>query len=539
MTDHTTTPKLKHFRQILFWPLQLKVPDARKAQVSEDGFASVIKSVLTKNSAWEAQDDLYRRGMNAEPTTRYAEFVYFHPFIRRFLYGEPNSADKERALHLCQRNDVKKLQMVLRYGEQFELDVDRIHLYLFDIEVTILVMEISSTQLAEAELRVIENLVDQLRRAYPPYWDGGGAGHSPQKVILLDKNNHPIATGDYNRQPDYLEIVETHKTSPVADHWRFLLEPLKPYTRRPDNDICYQQIEYEQIEDERIPLMAFFAFDKPALLTKGDFMRLAFADDGGDSHTFPYSTSFAETFEAEYAYDRFWEAPNDLNKIPGHNWMNTRYFCCGYAFTMIGEHNESFFTDIKGGALAHFRHHYFQMGLIAHFHKAALLMLWDELAQAVAKFSKDKHSRQAFREDVSDILERLLHFTHRYWFTEISNQIQAKELFNLWSQHLGSRELFERIMKEAQDAHQYLEMDAQQRQTDTTIRLTVIATIGLGMALVLGVFGGGLHKLWGDGTPSLWDVLLVFSFIFALIGILLSFSKKVSRFFEYLTEKKY
>jgi hypothetical protein len=520
-TDNKTPPKLQHFRQTLFWPLRLRFPETDKAEITEkNNFATIIKKRLTH--PWEPVDDLYRRGMDSDKLTRYAEFVYFHPFIRRFLYGDPENGN---ALHIYQRTDVKTVQITLRKGQEFTCNVDRIHLYLFDLNVTLLVMEISSTDLTE--LKDVENLLDQFRHAYPPYWDQNGAGHSPQTVTLFDENQQPLANSEYKNQESYLNFVEKHKAIPVAHHWESLLKPFVQY--KPDEPS--KLISYEQIEDERIPHMAFLAFDKPTLLTKGDFMRLAFADEEGSSNTFPYSTSFSKHFESKYCYDRFWESSEDLKTNPKHNWMTTRYLCCGYAFTMIGEDNPKFFTNEKEGALSHFRHHYFQIGLIAHFHKAALLMLWDELAQAVAN---SQTQPKKFREDVDKILRKLLQFTHRYWFTEVSNQVQAKELFDMWSNHLGSRELFDRVMKEAQDAHQYLDMREQKEQTDTTTRLTVVATIGLVFVLTLTFFSTHL----GQTFEGIWIPIIFITFGIG-IWLTLSCSETLSRIFDKIAKKRF
>jgi hypothetical protein len=483
MTTNVSNPtEVKLFHQILFWPLRLI--SSHEKDSSRENFANTLQGQLT-GSPWQKHEDLYDRGTASDEITRYAEFVYFHPFIRQFLYGRKGE-NHDSVLQLFKRTDVKGVKVVLhdRNGQSIpplQLQIERVHLYTFDIKVAILVMEVSSpTSLFLAD---VQDFLDQFRRVYPPYWDNDyQAGHSPKTVTLLGENNQTtLVDGVYNERAKFLKFAEEHQESPVAEHWEYLLKPFAPYqsSQLKSDKICYQQIE-----DERIPYMAYLAFEDPCSLTRGDMMRLAFADDHGSSGTLPYSSSFSQNFERDYCYNRYWET--DPNYQDKHDWMNTRYLCCGYAFTIIGE-NAGMFTDGKTGILSHFRHHYFQMGLIAHFHKAALLMLWEDLAEAVAKFSKDSQSRQQFREEVREILERLLHFTHRYWFTEVSNQVQAKELFDWWSKHLGSRELFDRVMKEAQDAHQYLDMEEQRSQTETTTRLTVVATVGLVVGLTLTV----------------------------------------------------
>jgi len=512
--------EVKLFHQILFWPLRLIPPDGK----GQDDFA---KTQLN-GSPWHKHDDLYDRGTATDEITRYAEFVYFHPFIRQFLYGQ-SGINHDSVLQLFKRTDVKEVEVVLRNDETLRFKVERLHLYAFDIKVAILVMEISS--LKPLYLAEVQDFLDQFRRVYPPYWDNDyQAGHSPKTVTLWGENQQqPLVTGVYDESGEFLAFVRNHKESPVAEHWKYLLKPFVPYQPPSKSDkICYQQIE-----DERIPYMAYLAFDDPQSLTDGDMMRLAFADGAGSSETLPYATSFFpdSEFKHNYCYDRYWETHLDYHDK--HGWMNTRYLCCGYAFTMIGKDEPYFFSDGKTGALSHFRHHYFQMGLIAHFHKAALLMLWEDLAEAVAKFSKDSQSRQQFRDEVHDILERLLQFTHRYWFTEVSNQVQAKELFDWWSEHLGSRKLFDRVMNEAKEAHQFLEMEAQKSQTEMTTRLTVVATVGLVVGLALGLLGiNNPSDLLGFGCAGV-GISFVVLIIFLAGGVLtLRFSKTLSRWID-------
>lgn len=530
----TNSAQLKQFHQILLWPLRLIVPEKK-------GQDAVIQELTKKN--WT----------ETTISKNYAEQVYFHPFIRQFLYGD---ADTPANIKVCERHDIHTIKVILvchRRNEEKNdefilinksvcLTVERVQMYLFEeVNIAILAMEVSSKRIEC--IQDIEDFLDQFRRAYPPYWNKGIAGHSPKSVEFFSKDNQSLVVSNFEQVDHFQQDVVEKKNFPVATHWEYLLQPLVRYTGKNENS---NKIRYQQIEDERIPYMAHLAFDCPLLLTRGDFIRLALADGAGNSDTFPYAEPFLKDFEQRYCYDRFWEEK-------ANSWLNTRYTCCGYAFTMIGEYymgvnkktNDSepgFFIHEETGGLSHFRRHYFMMGLIAHFHKAALLVLWDKLAKAVAKFTKKEASRREFKKEVHDILEELLHFTHRYWFTELSNQVQPKELFDWWSHHLGTRELFDRVMKEAQDAHQFLEMEEQKQQTDITIRLTVVATIGLAIGLVLGFFGGNYNiKEKYEHLSSLfcflpnweWTLILTgFSFIFMMI--VLFFSTPIARFMGWI-----
>jgi len=534
--------EVKLFRQILFWPLRL-IPSQDKDPSRED-FAKTLQGQLT-GSPWQKHEDLYDRGTASDEITRYAEFVYFHPFIRQFLYGRKGE-NHDSVLQLFRRDDVKQVEVVLRNDETYQFKVERLHLYAFDIKVAILVMEISS--LKPLYLVEVQDFLDQFRRVYPPYWNSNHqAGNSPKTVTLWGGNQQPLATSVYDESDELLAFVRNHKESPIVKHWRFLLEPLCLDSPDEDNK---NKICFRQIEDDRIPYMAYLAFesDPRSSLSYGDMMRLTFVEGSGHSDTLPYSSQFAEYFERNYCYDPYWDTnpeyyqkDQEQNK---HGGMSTRYLCCGYAFTMIGKDDPSFFSNDKAGLLAHFRHHYFQIGLIANLNKATLLVQWEDLTKAVADFSGSSQPRQVSQEKISEVLKNLLRLTHRYWFTELSNQMQAKQLFDWWSEHLGNRKLFDQVMKEAQDAYQYLEMaeqrhqtKVQQHQTEMTVRLTVLATIGLVVGLTLSLLGmNNPSDLWGFGRAGV-GISFVVLIIFLAGGVLtLRFSKTLSRWIDKLAK---
>ena len=92
---------------------------------------------------------------------------------------------------------------------------------------------------------------------------------------------------------------------------------------------------------------------------------------------------------------------------------------------------------------------HFLLFLVAHFHKAALHMFSDRLIAAVSRLDiGDTEANRVFRRDIRSALENFLRFEHRYWFHEISNQAQARELFQLARQHLDLDVLYREIREE-------------------------------------------------------------------------------------------
>ena len=203
-----------------------------------------------------------------------------------------------------------------------------------------------------------------------------------------------------------------------------------------------------------------------------------FLDSPGKQGTLPYASDFLEKYIDDYCYDRFWD-----EKVPEHVW-NTRYLCCGYGFTAIGEYENkdgslSFFMN---QILSHFRNHYFQMGLLAHFHRASLLVFSNLLAQAASFIRK---SQKKFRKKIHRIHQDLVRFTHRYWFTEISNQIQPTEMFSWWSYHLKTDALYKRVMRQANESSQLLNMERQNKINESSHNLNIIAVFGVTLSIAI------------------------------------------------------
>ena len=134
---------------------------------------------------------------------------------------------------------------------------------------------------------------------------------------------------------------------------------------------------------------------------------------------------------------------------------------------MVGEHHNPFFSGRETGALGQFRHQYFLLFLIAHFSKATLLSISDELAVAMNRLSVgDTESVKEFKRTIRQSMEVFLRFTHRYWFHNVSNQEQARFLFRRLREQLRNDELYDEVRTEVMDMSNYLDTDSVRRQAN-------------------------------------------------------------------------
>jgi hypothetical protein len=213
---------------------------------------------------------------------------------------------------------------------------------------------------------------------------------------------------------------------------------------------------------------------------------------------------------------------------------------CGHAFVMVGEATDPFFVDPDAGLLGQFRHQYFLLFLIPHLHKAALLMLSDRMVHALNRLNiHDAESVKRFKRIIRQLLEIFLRFTHRYWFHEVSDQPQAKELYRMTSSYLGADRLYDEIRNEIEDMSNYLESDTLRRQANTVVRLTVVTAFGLIGTVATGFLGMNLLAL-ADATMlekiGYFMIVLIPTTVLTFYTIVKS--KRLSDFLEALSDER-
>ncbi len=522
------SPLVRQFRQILIWPLQL-MPIVENEQIQEPW------EILERSTGhpWREVLDEFECAPEEFQPRHYSEFVAFLPYVRRFLYGEGRgrggSPGAESPIRVFRRRDVARVRMVFPdpHPDPLEFEIAHVDLYFFyDLDIAILAVEVHGTDLP---LDRVQDVMFRFGRAYPTYWtDGGRGGHCLARAEWLDADGNVLAASDYGEREKYLSFVGARRAPRFADHWTFLLRPLVPHHAGEPGLVRYRQIEYS-----RMPLCAYLAMDDARSLTRADFIRLGLVTRPGDSDTLPYSARYVRDFEDRYCHDQFWN--EEAGGPPG-----TRFVTSGHAFVMAGDAGDPFFVDRESGMLGQFRHQYFLLFLIPHIHKATLLMLSDRTVDALNRLDiHDADSVRRFKRKIRQLLEIFLRFTHRYWFHEVSDQPQAKELYRMTSGFLGNDELYTEIHGEIWDMSAYLEADTLRRQANTVVRLTVVTTFGLIGTVVTGFLGMNLFALADASLAEkvAWFVAVILP-VAGLTFYTIVKSKRLSDFLEALSDER-
>jgi hypothetical protein len=207
---------------------------------------------------------------------------------------------------------------------------------------------------------------------------------------------------------------------------------------------------------------------------------------------------------------------------------------------MVGRQGDPFFCGPETGVLGQFRHQYLLLFLIAHFHRAALLSMSDQLAVAMNRLEiGDTDSVKLFKRSIRQAMEIFLRFTHRYWYHEVSNQDFARGIFEKLRTHLGTEVLYDEVRNEMLDMNGYLDSDALRRQANTVLRLTVVTIVAMIGTIATGFIGMNIIAAADEPFAvryGFFSFVLVTTTLFTLVTI--AKSKRLADFLDALSDER-
>jgi hypothetical protein len=521
-----------HLRQVLVWPLRL-IPTAPDDSEERRAPWRALRA-LGDATPWREHHDEFDGSADGFHERHYNEFVSFLPYVQRFLYGEGRSArggDDSSArspMRVFRRRDIARVR-VRPQAEDLPVTLEVVHVdlyFFYGVDIVLLNVEVAADELP---LALAEELMYRFGRAYPAGWYADGRPqHTLAQCEWLDAQGRVLAASDTRERDAFLAHVAEHRAPRIAAHWEFVLAPLVNHHSAREGALRFRQIEYY-----RMPTMAYVAVDEPAALTRGDFIRLGLVTGaGGRDRLLPYADEHLADFERRYCYDRFWSE--------GGAAPRTRYLASGPSLVVVGDARNAFYRCGERGVLAQFRHQHFLLFLIAHFQKATLLMVSDQLAEALMAMDlRDPESIKRFKRRIRIAFVAFLSFTHRYWFHELSEQTLVKGLWKMCREHLEIEPLYAEVKERIDDMNGYLDADALRRQANTVVRLTVVTIFGLIGTVTTGFLG---MNLFSESDAPWATKTLVFLIVFlptiALTMYTMVKSKRLSDFLDVVSDER-
>ena len=269
---------VEQFEVKLIWPVF--VQPVRKNDVEwlcpeldpkqPDFLNAWVKQILEKsNGGWQEVTSSYPPLQGEEAGPAYAEFCYFHPFVRNFLFvnrgdvrawwKQPDNQKKghvedvaesrNRNLRVLKRMDLDKSKLDFEYDMKPDcaaqqtltssFDVKSCWMYLFDTQIALMELHIAYTGSTSVNLRGIEQtppnlnlrmvlkLQDIMRRVYSPYWSVYGTDtetvhddvHVPRKMILKKPGGEIVASfGNFRVPKTVISEADAKDVCSLADH---------------------------------------------------------------------------------------------------------------------------------------------------------------------------------------------------------------------------------------------------------------------------------------------------------------------------------
>ena len=248
--DLITQMKVDSFEEILYWPFRLQPcgplaadrtnPNGSPAQYLSEYSRYICDgggdwSQLASYFSWSAEVDPVKIQIK-----QYAERHYFHPFIKDIFFN----ADPSRSpISILKKNGISRVA-IQSYATSPKLifEVPRIHLYLFPMDLAVLVVHIrydpcANSHLQQLEHKEILDILDYFRRSFPPFVGiNKQAGCSPTyypglmpySVQWLAHSQPALPVDRSSLEPPLQSFDPTSIEFPVANHWRQILSPLVP-----------------------------------------------------------------------------------------------------------------------------------------------------------------------------------------------------------------------------------------------------------------------------------------------------------------------
>jgi len=522
---------VKELHQTFIWPLVITDPEKHP-----DWRRDVLQEM--KDGDWEV-DELTKSGTN-DPGF-YSEAVYFHEFVRKFLYpknGWQDLGPEPAMISLSRTKPFDWLEAKIEHPgigpliHKFRMLHCSIRLFQFGAAVLVLELEHQSIATPNHEALTLmlshaQTVIDHLRRAYAPYWVDETPGGSPLSIKLGRDGEacpEPFDLGELATAAKATDAMFISGSELVFPWWDAIMSPLRfaGCTDGADKP-CFRQVL-----DERIPVLTTISLTRGGgsaedleQVSPGDWDRIGAADAAG-TNKYPYNPRFIAAEKPVHKYDRF--APHADTDRGGA----TCFLMCHYHFAAVGA---GWFFDTH--VVNHMRRQYRQMMLIAYLEFAALLMFSSRLTALASDLKAKDGVDDGLRDRLVAINQEFFQFTHIYRFTGVSNQVQARELFDRMRRSIGLNELFADVKQEMDGALQFSLANESRRRAETAETLTEVATIGLavGLGATFAPMAGAMP--WADGLGS-WDWLPL---SFAIAGVIAAVTmgllgvgrKKISR----------
>jgi hypothetical protein len=313
------------------------------------------------------------------------------------------------------------------------------------------------------------------RVTYPSFAEQWDEGKLAAEVRLKGVSVFPLAKWQPYVRTGEIRLLSSPGES-LSDVLRYLLKRFfgdGPFAS--SADLTDFLSAYPHIDDDRLFVSVAYGLAGPPPETPQRASRLRRLFSLALFVDRPEEDTFADC--GDHAYDRTW-LEGALMRASLGLWDETGQYA---GFTDMSNaylgHGE-FFNGIV--APRHVPHIYERMLIMALFYRASLRRYSRQVADATGLLIGGDTEVNAGRKDFRELRKRFIDFTNRYWFHELTGQLQGKQMFRQQQQALGLTGEYDFIKDEMERAHEFLEAQRENRMAELANR---VGAIGLFVAI--------------------------------------------------------
>lgn len=347
-------------------------------------------------------------------------------------------------------------------------------------------------------LAASQQILNRSRRAFPT-WFKDASGTSDKRGTMPGDSFSGIL--GHGVSPNGAEVREKHSNGEM---------PLMPWVAELVAPFTLDGKQSKPFGDERSYISSCVVIGDgldtgsvPTIesLHPSDLFRLAEVDGDGDGYC--YQKPFLDKMKEDYFYDRHTRDPDTQTGNTTQFLLSQHHLCAvgSGAFTADFIANED-------PLLGHLSQYYRHMQFLCVFEYFRLLQFSQQLTALV---QEDRRSRETGDETVDDhryelfasglykIRQDFLDFTHLHHFSNISSQLQPREMFEKLYSNFGITEMFHEVEQELNVATEFLTMRLEQKSQRSSEKLNNLLSIGVPLSLIVGA--GGMNIFLGSQAP--------------------------------------
>lgn len=451
---------------IFMFPFTWEMADRKQMSFSEK--TSIENFNLSKYSSWEniatPKSDEYKREL-------YNEKNFFYPFTHQALYDDSCA---ERIIRHFERKEpydkdvVYNIHVVSGREQLYSLNIRSISLNLYGTGVGILQFYLENTKYPE--LDDILRINQFGRRIYSPFIDFEKGIPGTKNVELADF----ISIEGLNGSPAaYHEDFTSYHPDSFWKPACFINQLIKDFS---------EKMIIKPVIDDRMFVMCWYGNNKLSRMIGGnyekfktgdDWYRLLFVDGGSATCQ---NDALKEKLINEHTYQR-WQKYGSL------------YGCTRYSAVFISE-NSDYATNVL---LRTFRTMYVRMAELSLVQRASILKFSEQVT--IISELKEKETAKLV-SSVSDLYRQYIRFINKVYFSEITAQEQAIEIYAMIQDSMKIKGQVKELDEQIEELHSYVSMVEDQGRNTNIEMLTIISSVIIIPTLIVAFADMHEKKYW-------------------------------------------